>query len=113
MYQELRKFDDRVQESHRILKKYPHRIPCIIQKEATSKLASIPHIKYLVQFDTKIVDIMMVIRKHLRVEPYHALFFTMNQTVLSGSTTFGSIYETNKEKDGFLYLYYTEEQTFG
>lgn len=113
MYQELREFDYRVQESQRIIKKYPYRIPCIIQKESKSKLVSIPNIKYLVPSESKMVDIMMVIRKHLRLEPYHALFFTLNQTVLSGSTTFGSIYEMNKEKDGFLYLYYTEEQTFG
>lgn len=113
MYQELNKFDSRLRESQRITKKYPNRIPCIIQKEDKSKLVSIKNVKYLVPFESKIMDIMMVIRKHLHLEHYHALFLSINQTVLSGSTTIGSIYEINKEKDGYLYLYYTEEQTFG
>lgn len=113
MYQELNNFENRVKESRRINVKYPDRIPCIIQKEPNSTLSSIKNIKYLVPYDSKIMDIMIVIRKHLRLDHYQALFFTVNKNVLAGSTTLGSIYETNKEKDGFLYFYYTEEKTFG
>ena len=56
---------------------------------------------------------MYVIRKRLKMTPDKAIFIFCNGSVLQGSQTIMSIYEKNKDKDGFLYLIYSGEATFG
>ena len=113
MYQELYSFESRKKECNTIRVKYPHRIPCIIQLDPNSKLIYHSKIKYLVPEDSNVSDIIHVIRKSIKLNYYQALFFRIGKETLCGSTIISSLYNKYKEKDGFLYIYYTEENTFG
>ncbi len=115
-YKTVKSFEDRLNESSEIIEKYPDRIPIIIEKLTNNNDTLIPDIdknKYLVPKDLNTGQLMYVIRKRLKMTPDKAIFIFCNGSVLQGSQTIMSIYEKNKDKDGFLYLIYSGEATFG
>jgi len=81
--------------------------------EPHSTLSRHSKIKYLIPETSTVSDIILVIRKSIKLKYHQALFFRIGLETLSGSTTVSSLYEKHKDKDGFLYMYYTEENTFG
>lgn len=107
-------FEERTNESSRVLQKYPDRIPIICEKN--SRANDCPEIdkkKYLVPFDLTIGQFMYVIRKRLKLQSEAAIFLFINGTIPPSSSLVGRIYEQHKNKDGFLYITYAKENTFG
>jgi GABA(A) receptor-associated protein len=41
------------------------------------------------------------------------LFLFINNSIFSSNITINSIYDANKNEDGFLYVTYSKESTFG
>ena len=108
-------FKERYNESITILAKYPDRIPVIVER-ATNSSDDCPDIdkhKYLVPNDLSIGQFVYVIRKRLKIPPEKALFLFINGMILSSSILISSIYDCYKDKDGYLYVMYTFENTFG
>ena len=56
---------------------------------------------------------LFVIRKRIKLEPSHALFITINCKLTTASKTVGEVYSDEQDEDGFLYVIYTNENTFG
>ena len=56
---------------------------------------------------------MYVIRKRIKITPEKALFIFCDGKVLQCNQTIETLYDHNKDKDGFLYLIYSGEATFG
>ena len=54
-----------------------------------------------------------IIRKRIKLEASQALFVTVNSVLESSNTMISELYETQKDEDGFLYIVYTSENTFG
>ena len=54
-----------------------------------------------------------VIRKRLRLKPEEAIFLFVNGQFISSSAIIGQIYDNLKDADGFLYMQYSKENTFG
>lgn len=106
-------FEKRVQESASIKEKYPDRIPIIVQKHFTCKLDDIDKCKYLVPKDMTMGQFLFVIRKRINLDPKNALFITVNNGLVTGSRNIGIVYEDHCDEDGFLYVVYTTENTFG
>ena len=106
-------FDKRLQESMKITKKYPDRIPIIVEKFKTSELPMIDKSKYLVPKSMKVSQFYFVVRQRIKLNQDQALFMTVNGSLLSSNNTVGDIYENMKDDDGFLYMIYTGENTFG
>jgi GABA(A) receptor-associated protein len=107
-------FQDRYDESLRILGKFPDRIPIICERSKYVKnCPDIDKHKYLVPCDITIGQFMQVIRKRIKLPSEDALFLFISNQIFSNSVTIGSIYEENKNKDGFLYVAYSRESTFG
>jgi GABA(A) receptor-associated protein len=105
---------NRVKESSRILSKYPDRIPIICEKANNQNdLPNIDKKKYLVPFDLTIGQFMCVIRNRMRLRPDESLFLFVNNEIVSGSSIIGYVYEQLKDPDGFLYIQYAKENTFG
>ncbi len=107
-------FEDRVSESGRIRSKYPDRIPIICEK--ASRKSDVPDIdknKYLVPVDLTVGQFIYVIRKRIKLPPESALFLFINGTVPTASSLMSNIYESQKDPDGFLYITYAKENTFG
>ena len=105
---------DRFEESDRITKKYPDRIPIICERN--NKIRDIPEIdknKYLVPDDLTIGQFIYVIRKRLKLDSSKALFFYINNMIPSSNQIIKEIYYYYKDIDGFLYITYSSESTFG
>jgi GABA(A) receptor-associated protein len=76
-------------------------------------IVRIDKIKYLVPKDLTVGQFLYVIRKRMRLSSEKALFVFVNNTMPPTTQMVGDIYNRHKDSDGFLYLYYSYENTFG
>jgi GABA(A) receptor-associated protein len=106
-------FEKRKQESGRILLKYPDRIPVIVEKAKNTDVPTIDKDKYLVPSDLTVGQFVYVIRKRIKLEPEKAIFLFINNTLPPTAALLSQIYKELSDKDGFLYVEYSGENTFG
>jgi GABA(A) receptor-associated protein len=103
----------RKSEASRIREKYPDRIPVIVERSKNSNISDIDKKKYLVPKDLTIGQFVFVIRKRIKISPEEAIFIFINNTLPPTSSVLSEIYEEHKNEDGFLYINYSGESTFG
>jgi GABA(A) receptor-associated protein len=107
-------FKQRKLDCNQILLKYPERIPVICEKHPYSKAApDIDKHKYLVGFDLTVGQFMSVIRKRMSLKPEVGLYIFVNGSIPSNSSFLHYLFLDHKDDDGFLYIYYDVENTFG
>ncbi len=112
-YKEKHSLDDRKKESEMIIAKYPNRIPIIVQCGQSSGIEKLEKTKYLVPNDLSAGQFFYIIRKKNKLGEQDALFFYINNKLMTGTEVIGSIYEKEKEEDGYLYIYVAKEKVFG
>lgn len=115
-YKISKTFEDRLKESEEIIKKYPSRIPLIVEKLSNKNDNIIPNIdknKYLVPEDLTVGQLIYVVKKRIKMTPEKAIFIFCNDKLLNSSLNMRQVYNENKDKDGFLYIIYSGESTFG
>merc|ERR1712226_289281 len=100
-------------EAQKIRTKYPDRVPVIVEKVTGSVVDDIDKRKYLVPNDITVAQFMWIIRKRINMPPEKALFLFIDKVVPTSSMTMGEIYVDHKDGDGFLYIQYSGENTFG
>lgn len=107
---------DRQEESHRVLKKYPDRVPVVCERY-THSAHNIPHLsktKYLIPNTITMGQFLYVIRSRLQLPPTVGLFIYTDNRQLPGSIeVVRDVYDRCRDTDGFLYLYYTGENVYG
>jgi len=95
--------------------KYPERLPIICEKDP--RCTDIPDIdrkKYLVPLDLSIANFMYVIRKRIKLRPEKSIYLFVNDRVMPAtSQTISLLYQEHANPDGFLYITYAGESTFG
>jgi GABA(A) receptor-associated protein len=107
-------FEQRLNESKRVLTKYPDRIPIICEKLYGQKnLPDIDKNKYLVPYDLTLGQFIYVIKKRMKINADEAMFLFVNNKMMSINQTIMNIYYYEKDPDGFLYIKYSKESTFG
>ena len=103
-----------IEEAQRVLEKYPDKIPIIVNVSDKCKdLNPLDKNKYIVPSDMTVGQFVYVVRKKIKLKQGQALFFFTNNVLIPNSVTLKSIYENNKSENGFLYIYYSTESTFG
>jgi len=109
------KFQDRFDEASRVIYKYPDRIPIICERslKANADCPIIDKRKYLVPRDLTMGQFLYVIRKRLKLNPEKAIFLIVNDTIPATSSRIDEIYNRHKDADGYLYISYSQENTFG
>ena len=112
-YKKEHLFEVRLAESTKISNKYPDRIPIIVEKESKSDINDIDKKKYLVPADLTMGQFQYVIRKRIKLDQHQALFVFVNNTLSPSSKLVSQVYQECKDDDGFLYLIYSSENTFG
>jgi len=105
--------DKRKAEAQRIRAKYPDRIPVISEKAENSNIPDIDKKKYLVPADLTMGQFVYVIRKRIKLPPEQAIFVFVNNTLPPAAALMSQIYSDHKDEDGFLYVTYSGENTFG
>ncbi|WCJ22640.1 Autophagy-related protein 8i [Euphorbia peplus] len=106
-------FDERLEESRDIIAKYPDRIPVIAERYCKTDLPQMEKKKYLVPRDMSVGHFIHVLSSRLHLAPGKALFVFVKNTLPQTGTLMESLYESFKEEDGFLYMCYSSEKTFG
>jgi GABA(A) receptor-associated protein len=107
-----RLFDERKSESDRIRKKYPDRVPIILLRRSRTE-ALVDKYKYLSPGDVTVMSLLYHIRKNIKLRPEQAIYLMINEEMCNTTITMDAIYETKKDADGFLYITYSNENTFG
>ena len=110
---ETHSIEDRIKESQKITLKYPSRVPIIVERSYKCELQDIDKKKYLVPKDMTMGQFVFVIRKRIKLDTSQALFIMVNNSLESSNKLLGEIYDDKADKDGFLYITYTSENTFG
>jgi GABA(A) receptor-associated protein len=106
--------EQRLKESTQIREKYPDRICIYIEKNKSCKtLFDLDKNKYLVPDTITVAQIMSVIRSRISIPKESALFFYINNHIISGNTSIITHYKNYKDPDGFLYIKYSGENAFG
>ena len=89
---------------------YLDRIPVIVERHEGCNIEEIDNRKFLVPDNTTISTFIYVLRKRLHLTPERALYLFHNNTLYTGSTLISQI---PQDEDGFRYLKYAGENTFG
>jgi len=111
-FKEQSSFEKRVEQSKSIMEKYPTRVPVICER-LTKKIQKIDRKKYLCPDDLTMGNFMYVIRKRLKLDSSMAIYLFINDKIVPVSQTLGVVYDKHQDKDGFLYIKYDSETTFG
>ena len=112
-YKQDHPFEKRAAEAARIREKYPDRIPVICEKEPRSDIAPVDKRKYLIPIDLTVGQFVYVIRKRISIPPEKAIFIFVNNTLPPTAALMSTVYEQHKDEDGFMYMMYSGENTFG
>ncbi|CCE81504.1 Piso0_002162 [Millerozyma farinosa CBS 7064] len=106
-------FEKRKAESSRILQRFSDRLPVICERAENSDIQEIDKRKYLVPGDLSVGQFVYVIRKRIKLPSEKAIFIFINDILPPTAALMSTIYEEHKDEDGFLYVLYSGENTFG
>ena len=105
-------FEQRRAEFERIHAHRVTRIPVIMEANGIDT-PRIDKEKFLVPFDLTVSQLMFVARRRLSMDSSKGLFLLINGTLPPSSDTMSSLYDKHASEDGFMYVVYTTENTFG
>lgn len=104
---------NRQAESAKIRSKYPERIPVIVEKVPNTSIPDIDKKKFLVPNDISVAQFMWIIRKRIQLPSERAIFLFVGKILPQSSASMGQIYIEHRDEDGFLYIAYSGENSFG
>jgi len=107
--------ETRQEVATKIRDRYPDRIPVIVEKAPNTNAPDILKKKYLVPQDLTMGKFMFEIRKHMpKLRSEDSIFLFVQKSILPPPySLISAIYEKHKDVDGFLYITYSGENTFG
>lgn len=106
-------FEKRKSESAKIKEKYPERVPVIVEKAGKSDIPNVDKKKYLVPSELTLGQFAYVIRKRIDISAEKAIFLFIDNVLPTTGALMSTLYEEKKDEDGFLYITYSGENTFG
>ena len=92
---------------------YPDRIPIVIDRAPNTQIAEIKRHKFLVPSDITVSKFLYEILKHIEIDKSQSLFIFINNFIPPAGALVMDFYEKHKAEDGFLYVLYAGENTFG
>lgn len=111
-YKQKKTFEDRKHESEIIIKKYPNKIPVIIN-ECSEELRDRLKRKMLIEMDMTVGQYMHTLRIKFHIKPEESLLIFVDGTMPPSTTLMSYLYDKYKDKDGFLYISILKENVFG
>ncbi|KAL0668038.1 hypothetical protein Bca4012_030742 [Brassica carinata] len=108
-------------EASRIRDKYPDRVPVIVEKAERSDVPNIDKkksvvyfcLRFLVPADLTVGQFLYVVRKRIKLSAEKAIFVFVKNTLPQTAAMMSAVSDENKDEDGFLYMTYSGENTFG
>jgi GABA(A) receptor-associated protein len=114
-FQQSLDFESRLEESKRICAKFPDRIPVVVERSKSSPtLQQVHNPKFLAPKELTVGKFMFIIKRRLKMNSEQSLYLLAKDTFLiNSSSLLCSVFDQHKDKDGFLYITYSVENTFG
>ena len=114
-FRETHSFETRSTEARRIREKFPGRIPIIVERSprADKTMPAIDKNKFLVPADLTLGQFVFVIRKRMELPSDKALFVFIGNSLPTTGSLMRELFHTHGNEDGFLYMDYCGESTFG
>lgn len=104
----------RCADAERLRVKYPDRVPCIVCTDGRRTSPTLDRDKFLVPRSLTVGEFNHIIRRKTHLKSSEAFFlFTESSTILPTARTMGDVYTDHRALDGFLYIIYSVENTFG
>lgn len=98
--------------SSRMIAKYPDRVPTVVLR-ASETTPEIDQQKFMVPHEMTVGKFIQEIRKHVKLGSEQAIFIFVNNRLPNQSSPMSQLYHNHKNEDGFLYITYAIENTFG
>ena len=110
-----------IEKSTRLMIKFPDRIPVIIEQNESNFKLDLQNYKYLLEKDMSVSTFICIIRTKINktlINSKKAIFTFVkndqcNYILIPMNETMGNIYDSYKQIDGFLYIKFGIENTFG
>ncbi|XP_031126381.1 autophagy-related protein 8f-like [Ipomoea triloba] len=112
-FKQQHEFEKRRVEATKIREQYPDKIPVIVERAERSDIPNIDKRKFLVPSDLTVGQFVFVIRKRIQLSSEKAIFIFVDNVLPTTGALMSAIYEEKKDEDGFLYVTYSGENTFG
>lgn len=113
-YRSVRSFEERRRESLKLRAEHPDRLPVIVEKKNDGRdVPELDRHKFLVPADLSVGQFVYLIRRRVRLPPERAIFLFARHTLPPVGSSVAQVYEEHRDSDGFLYLNYSGERTFG
>lgn len=116
-FKKARSLEDRKAEYQKMIKNYPDRVPIILERsrktKANSDLPDLPKHKFLVPRELTVGQLLQVVRTKIQLKPSQGLFVFVNDLLPPNTQLLGVLHDQLKDEDGFLYVTYAGENTFG
>lgn len=117
-------YESRCNESARIREKYTSRVPIIVHRSPYEKdIPAINRRKFLVPDDLTMAQFMYVLRRRIELSSEKSMFLFVGDSIdkskrnsgalVPTSRTIGQIDHQYRDTDGFVYIMYAGESTFG
>lgn len=106
--------EERKRNSEALLKQFDDKIPLICEKDPKWKMESLPKTKFLVPNTMMWSQLIDMIKSKIKLDNKEALFLLIaGKHQVSGEKTLGEIFEAYKDEDGFLYVSYAGQLSWG
>jgi len=105
--------EKRREVADRIKAKYTDLVPVIVEKAHNTDAPDIDKKKYLVPRDITVGKFVFEVRRHMSLKADKAIFLFVDNVVPPTGALISTIYDKHKDEDGFLYVTYSGESTFG
>ncbi|XP_050780819.1 microtubule-associated proteins 1A/1B light chain 3C-like [Gopherus flavomarginatus] len=114
-FKQRKSLASRMREAAEIRAKYTTKIPVVVERYRKEKqLPLLDRTKFLVSQNSFMSQFVITLRTRMSLTATQAFYLLVNNKNLpSMGMTMGEVYRDHKDEDGFLYVTYASQETFG
>lgn len=113
-YDTHKSFEERLKEGTEILKKYPDKIPVIVEPSSNNNnYENLQRNKFLCPRDINISQFLLILRNRLSLKATQSIYLFINNKSPPNNAQLGDIYLNHCDSDKFLKIKYGLETFFG